>query len=263
MSAANMKQERKKLAGDGNDQEGNDETGRGEQVEKPMIKEQKKQRKKGLAEEAKAATPKSVVKNRLEKHKTSPSDWKEVEVGTEDDEEAEEIQLDGFSFSAHLTTSSPPSQSNLIETVKSSPTISSEQRAIQRARLAARIEALRAKRRADSPDGTPARNRHELMIARRREEAVQRKERKKEVRLHQKATIEQTKTTTLPAVKFPVLEKSKIGDQSQLSEGKGPKKPLLDRSEGGGKAKMSKKSNSKKSRPGFEGSLKSSKRGKK
>lgn len=57
-----------------------------------------------------------------------------------------------------------------------------------RARLAARIEALRAARKADGPDGAPARNRQELMEARRKKEE-QRRAHKRELRL--KAKIEE------------------------------------------------------------------------
>ncbi|MCJ1399300.1 hypothetical protein MMC11_002502 [Xylographa trunciseda] len=51
-----------------------------------------------------------------------------------------------------------------------------------KARLQQRIESLRAARKADTADGTPARNRQELMEARRRKEE-QRKAQKKELRL--------------------------------------------------------------------------------
>lgn len=54
-----------------------------------------------------------------------------------------------------------------------------------RARLAARIEALRAARKADGPNGQPARNRQELMEARRKKEE-QRRALKKEVRERQR-----------------------------------------------------------------------------
>lgn len=53
------------------------------------------------------------------------------------------------------------------------------------ARLAARIEALRAARKADGPDGRPARNRQELLEARRKKEE-QRKAHKKELRMRAK-----------------------------------------------------------------------------
>jgi hypothetical protein len=57
-----------------------------------------------------------------------------------------------------------------------------------RARLASRIEALRAARKADGPDGAPARNRQELLESRRKKEE-QRRAHKKELRL--KAKIEE------------------------------------------------------------------------
>ncbi|PBP20823.1 60S ribosome biogenesis protein Rrp14 [Diplocarpon rosae] len=54
-----------------------------------------------------------------------------------------------------------------------------------RSRLTARIEALRAARKADGPDGRPARNRQELLEARRKKEE-QRKAHKKELRMKAK-----------------------------------------------------------------------------
>ncbi|KAI9692676.1 MAG: hypothetical protein M1820_009470 [Bogoriella megaspora] len=54
-----------------------------------------------------------------------------------------------------------------------------------RARLQARIDALRAARKADGPDGKPARNRQELLDQRRKKEE-ERKQRKKEARRKQK-----------------------------------------------------------------------------
>ncbi|KAE8449986.1 hypothetical protein EG329_007125 [Mollisiaceae sp. DMI_Dod_QoI] len=54
-----------------------------------------------------------------------------------------------------------------------------------RSRLNARIEALRAARKADGPDGRPARNRQELLEARRKKEE-QRKAHKKELRMKAK-----------------------------------------------------------------------------
>ena len=57
-----------------------------------------------------------------------------------------------------------------------------------KARLAARIEALRSARKADGPDGKPARNRQELMEQRRRKE-LQRRAHKKELR--EKAQMEE------------------------------------------------------------------------
>lgn len=271
MSAADMRREQQKTLGaieDGLERsvsEG-DEEGR----VAPIAMKKKKPKKNEFAKEAKAVAGAGAKKDTRSKSENdryaAPGDGEEAEGESEDDGEAEEIELKGFNFSTHLTVSpsQPPSKLNPADTLKPPPTISAEQRADQRARLAARIEALRAKRRADSPDGAPARNRHELMAARRREEAVQRKERKREIRSHQKAASEQTKDVTLSP------KKNETNSQSQASREENPPKgkytgnvyppPNHERGRKGGKEGMSKKPNSKKSRPGFEGSLKSSKR---
>ncbi|KAK1457217.1 surfeit locus protein 6 [Colletotrichum cuscutae] len=75
-----------------------------------------------------------------------------------------------------------------------------------RARLAARIEALRAARKADGPDGKPIRTRQELIEARRFKQA-QRKEHKKELRtkakLEEEARREETLASNSPSVMSP------------------------------------------------------------
>lgn len=268
MSVADMRREQQRNPGvveDGMAVDGGGEEGL---VEPTAVK--RKKSKKEFAKEAKAVAGTGARKDGKTKsgndRYAAPGDVGDAEIEAEDDGEAEEIELDGFNFSTHLTVSpSLPSKLNPADTSKPPPIISAEQRADQRARLAARIEALRAKRRADSPDGTPARNRHELMAARRREEAVQRKERKREIRSHQKAASEQTKDVT-PKGPIP---KNETNSQSRVSGGENPQKekytgktnPPTNHERGGkgGKEGMSKKSSSKKSRPGFEGSLKSSK----
>lgn len=85
--------------------------------------------------------------------------------------------------SANTSTSStiPPAQKPKHIKLPSDPEL-------LRARLAARIETLRAARKADGPDGQPARNRTELMEARRQKEE-QRKAHKKELRA--KARLEE------------------------------------------------------------------------
>jgi hypothetical protein len=69
-----------------------------------------------------------------------------------------------------------------------------------KARLAARIEALRAARRADGPNGAPARNRQELMEARRKKEE-QRRAHKKELRLKAKAEEETRREEALASAR--------------------------------------------------------------
>lgn len=56
--------------------------------------------------------------------------------------------------------------------------IDEEKHELLRARLTARLEELRASRKADGPDGRPARNRTELIEARRKKEAERKAERK-------------------------------------------------------------------------------------
>ncbi|KAI5790128.1 surfeit locus protein 6-domain-containing protein [Geopyxis carbonaria] len=105
----------------------------------------------------------------------------------------------------------------LGEAVK--PSLDPVERAEQRSRLTQRIEALRVKRKADNPDGSPARNRQELMDARRKKEAA-RKERKKEFRERAKAseeskipnvareTVNQTQNTRVTGPNAVKLEKT-------------------------------------------------------
>ncbi|KAF7546132.1 hypothetical protein G7Z17_g8648 [Cylindrodendrum hubeiense] len=100
-----------------------------------------------------------------------------------------------------------------------------------RARLAAKIEALRAARKADGPDGKPIRTRQELIESRRRKQAL-RKANKQEMR--QKAKLEDDKkreealASTSPAVMSPTVELDEkssnfafgrvaFGDGAQLS----------------------------------------------
>ena len=69
-----------------------------------------------------------------------------------------------------------------------------------KSRLAARIEALRALRKADGPNGAPARNRQELMEARRKKEE-QRRAHKKELRLKAKAEEEARREEALASAR--------------------------------------------------------------
>jgi hypothetical protein len=108
------------------------------------------------------------------------------------------INITGFSDTTSVEPSGPSAiLSTTIQTNEkpAKKTPDPAVRAEQKARLAARIEALRAQRKADSLDGAPAKNRQELMEARRKKEAL-RKERKKQMRLQQKATEESAESNT-------------------------------------------------------------------
>ncbi|KAF4121523.1 Surfeit locus protein 6 [Geosmithia morbida] len=104
-----------------------------------------------------------------------------------------------------------------------------------RARLAAKIEALRAARKADGPDGKPIRTRQELIESRRHKE-LQRKARKEELRaaakLEEQRLREEALATNSPSVMSPAVElgeddgtgsgnlafgRVSFGDGSQLS----------------------------------------------
>ncbi|CAM1503775.1 Fc.00g013660.m01.CDS01 [Cosmosporella sp. VM-42] len=78
-----------------------------------------------------------------------------------------------------------------------------------RARLAAKIEALRAARKADGPDGKPIRTRQEL-IESRRKKAAQRKEHKQELRkqakLEEQRKREEALASNSPSVMSPAVE---------------------------------------------------------
>ncbi|KFY58494.1 hypothetical protein V497_04794 [Pseudogymnoascus sp. VKM F-4516 (FW-969)] len=69
-----------------------------------------------------------------------------------------------------------------------------------KARLAARIEALRAARKADGPNGAPARNRQELMESRRKKEE-QRRAHKKELRNQARAEEDARREEALASVR--------------------------------------------------------------
>jgi Surfeit locus protein 6 len=95
-------------------------------------------------------------------------------------------QLDTAEISGASSTSSivPPTDSAIPEKENEhteKPIIAKVDPEELKARLTARIEALRKARKADGPEGRPARNRQELMEARRKKEE-QRKAHKKELR---------------------------------------------------------------------------------
>ncbi|KAM0742671.1 hypothetical protein ACQRIT_002848 [Beauveria bassiana] len=96
-----------------------------------------------------------------------------------------------------------------------------------KARLAAKIEALRAARKADGPDGKPIRTRQELIEAR-REKQTQRKEHKKELRrvakLEEERKREEALASNSPGLMSPAVEEGNFSfgrvafaDGSQMS----------------------------------------------
>ena len=96
------------------------------------------------------------------------------------------------STTTSISSTIPPSTAP-ISKIPKVPSIPPE---VLRARLAARIDILRAARKADNPDGTPVRNRQELMEARRRKEE-QRQKHKREMRLKAKQAEEEERERRL------------------------------------------------------------------
>jgi hypothetical protein len=86
-----------------------------------------------------------------------------------------------------------------------------------KARLAAKIEALRAARKADGADGKPIRTRQELIEARRQKQN-QRKEHKKELRrltkLEEERKREETLASNSPSIMSPTVEMDESGSFS-------------------------------------------------
>jgi hypothetical protein len=121
------------------------------------------------------------------------------------------IGISGTSSISSVATSTLPSLENLqnqptkkLPEAKASPEL-------LRARLEEKIAALRAARKADTMDGTPARNRQELMEARRRKEE-QRKAHKKELR--QKAREEELRQRDLSLARGSPLFSPALGSRS-------------------------------------------------
>lgn len=107
-------------------------------------------------------------------------------------------QFDQSTGQSAASSASSIVPSATIEKIKN-PSVDSE---TLRARLQARIEALRAARKADGPDGRPARNRQELIEARRRKEE-QRKAHKRELRLKAKEAERAARDRTMMLSRSP------------------------------------------------------------
>jgi hypothetical protein len=200
-------------------------------AEKALLKKQKKEKKK--EEERKNKEPQVVETEGDSRKKKSRSEDKvdkrdTVEVQADEDEELQAIEISGLGEQdeeedgSSAAASEPPSPifdsntSNVMSGEPASTTTSvssvvapSEKpkhiklptdTTALRARLAARIEALRAARKADGEDGRPIRTRQELIEAR-REKQVQRKAHKKELRRKAKEEEERKREEALASAR--------------------------------------------------------------
>ncbi|TQS32533.1 hypothetical protein Golomagni_07148, partial [Golovinomyces magnicellulatus] len=114
---------------------------------------------------------------------------------------------DAASTSTSVSSSIPPSEKPKHIKIPADTTA-------LRARLAAKIEALRAARKADGPDGKPIRTRQELIESRRAKQE-QRKQHKKEVRLKTKLEEDRLREEALasnsPGIMSPAVELDESG----------------------------------------------------
>jgi hypothetical protein len=158
--------------------------------------------KKGKGKSSVAAAAAAAVAPESEVATPAPATASDNDNDDDEMEDAgEPIQINGF---ADLAEQSSPADTPAPTTPAPAtqkppkPTLSPTARAEQRARLAARIEALRASRKADNIDGSSARTRQELMEARRKKEAL-RKERKKAARLVAKLSTDEGGVPSTPS----------------------------------------------------------------
>ncbi|KAL3426305.1 surfeit locus protein 6 [Phlyctema vagabunda] len=183
---------------------------------KAELKNQKQQRKKEKAAEKdqkrkqkkEQAASQTVTLPADEVEETVTDEVDEAEAPVADDEtlpqdEMANFEADGLEEKDDTSATSPSPPSPTFENTSEPSTNTSTSSVVPptkapkhikipsdpellKARLTARIEALRAARKADGPDGAPARNRQELMEARRKKEE-QRRAHKKELRLKARA----------------------------------------------------------------------------
>ncbi|KAK1982231.1 surfeit locus protein 6-domain-containing protein [Colletotrichum cereale] len=197
----------------------------------------KKEPKKQQKVESKDAEPVSNHHDRDEDDSNDDEEYETVDEGSDDEGHAATADLNPLDISglkaaessgASSPTSTPDSTFDTVTrantasaeaasaTTSTSSTVPPSEKpkhiklpadtSALRARLAARIEALRAARKADGPDGKPIRTRQELIEARRAKQA-QRKEHKKELRtkarLEEEAKREEALASNSPSVMSP------------------------------------------------------------
>ncbi|KAJ4164163.1 hypothetical protein LMH87_005848 [Akanthomyces muscarius] len=193
--------------------------------ETPIIKKQKSKK------EAKAATKVDVDDDEsIPDAKQSSGFAAHLDVsgldGKDDSEAVSEPHSPTFDAAEPASTTTSVS-STIPPSEKPKHIIMPKDTSALKARLAAKIEALRAARKADGPDGKPIRTRQELIEAR-REKQAQRKEHKKELRrlakLEEERKREEALATNSPGIMSPAVEEGNFSfgrvafaDGSQMS----------------------------------------------
>lgn len=198
--------------------------------QKKLLKQQKKSEKKAEKKKTKAEKPategKQVEQNDEASDDEDTAQDSVVPSKEADEEEKEEnkrnrdmrpIDMSGLDDDEDSQTSTPDSPTfdkASAEPASTTTSVESENPASERAkkikvpsdttelraRLAAKIAALRAARKADGPDGTPIRTRQELIESRRKKQA-ERKAHKKELRQKEKEADDKKREEALASAR--------------------------------------------------------------
>jgi Surfeit locus protein 6 len=183
-------------------------------------KAQKKKEKQQRREERKQAKPaqKAAPAPRKGEVDKNAEEWEDVSVDGDEENDIEAVDVSGLAdepqAERHSSASASPAPDSLFSNNSVQPSASSNTSIdvpasnpdkarklklpkidpeVLKERLRQRIEALRTARKADGPDGRPARNRQELLEARRKKEE-QRKQHKKDLRKQAKEDEQRLKT---------------------------------------------------------------------
>ncbi|KAK7403541.1 hypothetical protein QQX98_010676 [Neonectria punicea] len=210
----------------------------------PTSKSQKKAAKK----QAKSTAAKASKSDDVDEDETAPVDGEVQPMdisGLEKDDETSSPDSEPHSPTFDTNDSSAAPTEALAEPASTTTSVSSTippsekpkhikipaDTSALRARLAAKIEALRAARKADGPDGKPIRTRQELIESRRRKQALRKankQELRKQAKLEEDRKREEALASTSPGVMSPAVELDEntsnfafgrvaFGDGSQLS----------------------------------------------
>ncbi|KAM6518152.1 hypothetical protein FSOLCH5_006921 [Fusarium solani] len=209
--------------------------------EKKVEKKSKKSEATDADNEAPAPTPKSQKQAKKQAKSPAAKAQKQKEVdetsAVQGDGEVEPMDISGLEKDDEATDNSMPESEPHSPTFDSSTTapgapaepvstttsvsstippsekpkhikIPADTEAL-RARLAAKIEALRAARKADGPDGKPIRTRQELIESRRRKQELRKahkQELRKQARLEEQRKREEALASSSPGVRSPAVE---------------------------------------------------------
>ncbi|KAJ4281212.1 hypothetical protein NW764_003908 [Fusarium oxysporum] len=224
--------------------------------EKRAAKKEKKKEKKAEKKANKTETPEAENKDKQkevkeEEETTAHGDGEVLPMdisGLENEDEASansshesEPQSPTFDTNDSTTTPAETTAEPASTTTSTSSTIppSEKPKSIKlpadtsaiRARLAAKIEALRAARKADGPDGKPIRTRQELIESRRKKQEARKahkQEMRKQAKLEEQRKREEALASSSPGVMSPAVELDEnasnftfgrvaFGDGAQLS----------------------------------------------